>query len=144
MGIRRRAREFALQALYETDLLDQWERDALSELRRYLPCDEQTYSFANRLFRLVQEKRQHIDRVLEGYADHWTIPRMNVVDRNILRIAACEILFCEDIPRRVSINEAVEVAKLYSSKDAASFLNGILDRIWPHRGADTDADNRKA
>ena len=138
MGIRRRARELALQALYQTDLLDQWDKDVPAELHRYQPCHEQTYSFANRLFQLVLQKRPHIDHLLEGYADRWTIPRMNVVDRNILRIAACEILFCEDIPRTVSINEAIELAKLYSSKDTASFLNGILDRI--RRNQDTQEE----
>jgi len=129
MGNRRRARELALACLYRADLLERWEGACVEAPLGSWSDDEAVVEFARRLLRGVRDHRGRIDAVVQAHADHWTIPRMNIVDRNIMRMAAYEILFCEDIPKKVSIYEAIELAKRYSSKDAGSFLNGILDRI---------------
>lgn len=82
----------------------------------------------------TQDKLDEIDRMIERVAENWLLKRMAAVDRNILRIAAYEILYRKDIPSAVTINEALEIAKKYSSLDAASFLNGVLDRLAKEAG----------
>ncbi len=128
MGTRRKAREMALQGLYTIDLIGAWEensRDVLPEKHRW-PASA---SFAEIIISGIQEHRTEIDRTIEAHANYWSISRMSLIDRNILRIATFELLFCDDIPRRVSINEAIELAKLYGALQTKSFLNGILDKI---------------
>jgi len=138
---RRRAREYALQALYQADLaggavpealsglwsgqLDDGERDELA--RR--PADSQEIEFATRLARGVEECRTELDAGIEESSTNWRVVRMSIVDRNILRLGAFELQHCDDIPANVSINEAVELAKRFGTKDSRGFVNGILDRI---------------
>lgn len=118
----------ALQGLYTADLLGLWDRDP----EEFLPHESespQSLPFARKLLEGVFRCRSDVDRAIEDSASHWSLSRMNVVDRNILRVAAFELLQCEDIPIRVSINEALELAKVYGEKETGAFLNGILDRI---------------
>jgi len=128
MGNRRRAREMALQGLYTADLLGLWDRDP-EELLPAKSESPESLPFARKLLGGVFQYRSDIDREIEASAIHWSLHRMNVVDRNILRVAAFELLYCEDIPVRVSINEALELAKVYGEKETAAFLNGILDKV---------------
>jgi N utilization substance protein B len=70
-----------------------------------------------------------LDRLIEQYSEHWRLDRINLIERNILRMAIFELLFCEDIPHKVTINEAIDLGKRYGSEDSGGFINGILDRI---------------
>jgi N utilization substance protein B len=101
----------------------------LALLREHLLSAGGEDSFLDRLVRGVSTHREEIDRLIEGHSEHWRLERMPPVDRNILRIAAFELLYCEEVPPRVSVNEAVELAKRFGSEDSPAFVNGILDRI---------------
>ena len=83
----------------------------------------------NRLVLGVLEHRQEIDRLIEKYSENWRLDRMDVIDRSILRMAVFELLYCDEIPPKVTLNEAIELGKRYGSEDSGSFINGILDRI---------------
>jgi N utilization substance protein B len=129
MARRRRAREIVLQLLYEDDLNPRHSLTASDEfLRRRLNRQPQLVEFASDLLAGVRRNRPELDRRLEQVARNWTLARMAVIDRNLLRLGAYELLFGET-PRGVAINEAVELAKRYGSAQSASFVNGILDRL---------------
>lgn len=118
----------ALQALYTADLLGEWSRNPEDLLPRG-PASAESLPFARRLLEGVLARRKEIDRRIESSSSHWSVDRMNVVDRNILRVATFELLCCEDIPAKVSINEALELARTFADREAVSFVNGILDRV---------------
>ncbi len=148
MASRRRAREFALLALYNADLAGEGGvRDALNRLWEGQldgafsgrPAESQEIEFAQRLCMGVEEQRADVDALIENASANWRLIRMPVVDRNILRLAAYELLACHDVPVSVSINEAVELAKRFGDKDSRAFVNGILDRI----AADVGRGGRK-
>ena len=77
----------------------------------------------------VLDHSQEIDRLIEGVSENWRLERMSIIDRNILRMASFELIYCEDIPPKVTLNEAIDLGKEYGSEDSGSFINGILDRI---------------
>ena len=129
MGKRRKTREFVLQVLYQWEMTGQDVEKGLPLLREHLLSGGGEDSFLIRLLRGVSAHREEIDRLIEGHSEHWRLERMPPVDRNILRIAAFELLYCEEVPPRVSVNEAVELAKRFGSEDSPAFVNGILDRI---------------
>lgn len=140
MGVRRKAREMALQALYTIDLRGPWEGG--EDFSEFLYEKERWPSSAEHACAILAGVREHcesIDGVIQGHADHWSVSRMDLIDRNILRIAVYELLFCSDIPMKVSINEAIELGKMYGTRDTKRFLNGILDRIAKTEGAGTGA-----
>jgi N utilization substance protein B len=93
--------------------------------------DNPTQPYFHRLVDGVQENRKTIDSVIEQFSSNWKLSRMSCVDRNVLRIAAFELLFCADIPPKVSINEAIDVGKRFGTDESGAFINGILDSIWP-------------
>jgi len=137
MGKRRKAREAALQALYQADVTWQGkgtERSAL--LTRAGPLGEEMDAFTAELVDGTLTHKEEIDREIGRCSEHWTLDRMGVVDRNILRFAAYELMFRNDIPASVTINEAVEIAKKFGSEESAMFINGILDRIRKERQRD--------
>ncbi|MCL4136430.1 UNVERIFIED_CONTAM: hypothetical protein GTU68_041182, partial [Idotea baltica] len=130
---RTRARELALQFLYQADLVKKpitESDDFLREEER----DPETRRFAQRLIEGTIEGRDSIDKVIQDVAQNWNISRMAVVDRNVLRLATYELLNCEDIPPKVAINEAIEIGKRYSTQNSGAFINGILDRIMNRHG----------
>jgi N utilization substance protein B len=139
MASRRRAREFALQALFQSDLREVTVATALNDLWSGLMDGEgidearapesEEVEFAQRLCVGVDERRTEIDALIEESSTNWRLPRMPVVDRNVLRIAAFELMGCPDIPATVSINEAIELAKKFGSADSRAFVNGIVDRM---------------
>src|SRR5213079_1198621 len=100
-----------------------------SELPPATAEETATRFFADKLIRGVIEHRNDIDERIKGHAEHWDLHRMAVVDRNVLRLAIYEMLYREDIPPVVSINEAVDIAKKFSTEDSGKFVNGILDKI---------------
>lgn len=137
MGDRRKAREMALQALYTIDLRGTWEEGNFSELLYEKDRWPSSAEHACMILAGVLRNHASIDSVIQGRADHWSVSRMNLIDRNILRIAVYELLFCEDVPMKVSINEAIELGKMYGTKETTRFLNGILDRIAKREGTGT-------
>jgi N utilization substance protein B len=126
---RRKSREFALQALYQLDITKQDVIKALAQFQDHFSGNEERDDFMERLVRGVLEHCQEIDRLIEKYSENWRLDRMNIIDRAILRMATFELLFCEEIPPKATLNEAIELGKRFGSEDSGSFINGILDRI---------------
>ncbi len=139
MASRRRAREFALQGLYQADLSGLPIPAALNALWSGLldgeglddqrPPESEEVEFAQRLAYGVEQRREAIDGLIEECSTNWRLPRMPIVDRNILRLAAYELMECTDVPATVSINEAVELAKRFGTAESRAFVNGIVDRM---------------
>lgn len=129
MGRRRLGRETAFKALYRIDLMGRGLEDALGELDPDDRGDPEAMRFAQELLETVGANRARLDEVLEGACDRWGLDRMGVVDRSILRLGAAEILYWRWIPGRVSIDEYVEIAKKFSSRESAGLVNAVLDRI---------------
>ena len=128
MARRSRAREVALQALYQDDLNPRQDpAEAETFLRSRLHLAE-LVEFARSLVDGVRRNRQELDQLLGQTADNWSLERMAATDRNVLRLGAFEILYTQT-PDRVAINEAVELAKRFGAKQSAQFVNGILDRL---------------
>jgi transcription antitermination protein NusB len=126
---RSRAREIVLQVLYEDDLNpDRSPEDADRFLCNRLLNEQEIIDFARSLVAGVRKHKTEIDKLLVERADNWTLERMAVTDRNILRLGAFEMLF-GGTPQRVAINEAVELAKRYGGKQSPHFVNGVLDRF---------------
>ncbi|HTZ18272.1 MAG TPA: transcription antitermination factor NusB [Dissulfurispiraceae bacterium] len=138
MSKRRKAREYALQLLYGIDLVSleseaRKKHDLFRELDEFWTDagegDPDVRTFAEGLVKGVVEHLAEIDSLIQEAVDKWKLLRMAAIDRNIIRVAAYEILFRQDIPDAVSINEAIEIAKRFSTAESAAFINGILDRI---------------
>jgi len=126
---RTRSRELALQFLYQWD---QRGDEVRGELIRFLiegDADPHVQSFARDLINGVIENIRDIDDTISATAEHWEIRRMAVVDRNILRLAAYELLYLDGVPPKVAINEAIDLAKKFSTAESGAFVNGILDKI---------------
>ena len=144
MRKRSRSREYTLQFLYQLELTrgteeshehpiqEFWQQLEVSHPRDVISDDVK--DFATRLVALVTEKKDDIDRLIESCAEHWKMNRMAVVDRNILRLGTCEILYCEDIPTKVAINESIELAKKFGDLESSRFVNGILDQVAKKHG----------
>lgn len=133
MGARRTARERALQALYQLEMADVAADDALAAAWAASTdadkVDPETQRFAKELVGGVRAHLAEIDGLIREYTHHWRIDRMARIDRNVLRIGIFELKYRPDIPRSVSIDEAVELGKRYGTEDSSSFVNGLLDRI---------------
>ncbi len=129
MKKRTRARELALQFLYQLDLRGE---SLYPEAREFIAAEErdaETTRFALRLVQGTHENRADIDQMVQAVAQNWNISRMAVVDRNVLRLATYELIHCPDVPPKVAINEAIELGKRYSTQNSGAFINGILDKI---------------
>jgi N utilization substance protein B len=129
MGTRRLARELAMQALFSMDMHCVFSSEALADYSRCFSPSERVMPFFRRLTDGVLLYIEDIDRVIEGYSSNWKVRRMACVDRNVLRLAVFELLYCEDIPTKVSINEAIDIAKKFGASESGGFINGILDSI---------------
>jgi transcription antitermination factor NusB len=130
MGKRRKAREVALQFLYQLDLNS--DDDPIPHDEEFWarhPVDDDTRAFADALVRGAKSNQAKIDHAISQFAEHWDLERMAVVDRNILRLAVYELLWTLDVPPKVAINEAIEIAKKFGTKESSRFINGLLDRI---------------
>lgn len=126
---RRKARIIALEMLYQLDMAD-GDIDTIIDAKldgKNFP--QNTKDFILRLARGFSEHKGEIDRFIKKGAEHWSIDRITAVDRNILRLAIFELLYCQDVPLKVIIDEAVELAKLYGAEDSGAFINGVLDKI---------------
>ena len=128
---RRLARETALQVLFQRDL----RKETLitsAEVQRWAEefnVPSASADFARKLVEDTLANLEEIDKLISSYAQDWAIQRMANVDRNVMRLAACEILFYPDIPGRVTLNEAIELAKRFGGEESAKFVNGVLDKI---------------
>ncbi len=131
MGIRREAREYALQVLYALDANpDPGLRETLQVFREeQSDVQARVRGFAEELVCGVMEQRQTIDTAIKARSKNWSLSRMPRVDLNVMRMAAFELMYRPDIPKKVSINEAIEIARRFGDKESPSFVNGILDEI---------------
>jgi transcription antitermination protein NusB len=129
---RRQIREKILQALYTLELRDVDTESATHWLlTKEIMDDPNAMKFFSHLMGNIVRNREEIDRYISKHTFNWDMSRIAIIDKNILRMALAEILYCEDIPPKVSINEAIEIAKKFSSTDKSSkFVNGILDAIF--------------
>jgi N utilization substance protein B len=134
MQERRKARHQALHILYQREITGE-SIGAILGTRSYSADDGEPQAFCREILAGVDAHQATIDETIESISENWVISRMPIVDRNILRIAAYEILYAEDIPSSVSINEAVEMAKVYGGDDSSKFVNGILGRLADEHGA---------
>jgi transcription antitermination protein NusB len=154
MGQRRRSRELALQVLYQLDMTGGTPEEGLSLYFAHLVEDEaggaendadapdgatrhskefkaaiELRPFAELLITGVHSHLPEIDQLIISASQHWRLDRMSIVDRNILRLAIYEMLYCDDIPPKVSINEAIDLGKTFSGEESGPFINGVLDQI---------------
>ena len=129
MGRRRKAREFALQMLFQIDLTDASPQLVFDQFWSGQEAKPDEREFAERLVQGVVDQRRELDRYIVGAADNWRVERMATVDRNILRVAIHELLDDEQTPPPVIIDEAIAVAKRFGSGESGSFINGVLDSI---------------
>lgn len=129
MGTRRRSRELAMQALFCMDVIQNDSDELLNLYCSCFPPPHKTRPFFLFLVRGVSIAKNNIDRVIESFSNNWKITRMSGVDRNVLRVAVFEMLYCRDIPTKVSINEAIDVGKKFGTEESGAFINGILDTI---------------
>jgi N utilization substance protein B len=130
MGRRRKAREVALQFLYQLDQHgDDDPTPHANDFWARHPVDEETRIFADALVRGTKRHQAKADDLIRQYAEHWALERMAVVDRNLLRLAVYEMLWGTGVPTKVVINEAIEIAKKFGTGESSRFINGILDRV---------------
>ncbi|MGA2317765.1 MAG: transcription antitermination factor NusB [Thermodesulfobacteriota bacterium] len=129
MGRRRKSREFALQVLYQLNITKQDALQVLTQFEGHFLSHGEADEFLKCLVLGVLEHFSELDRLIEKYSENWRLDRINIIDRNILRMALFELLYCEEIPPKVTINEAIDLGKRYGSEDSGSFINGILDQI---------------
>jgi N utilization substance protein B len=134
MGTRRQSRERALQILFQWDIhrnsdekghVEQW----LQDFWAHHPASEEVREWAERLAEGVMVQRIELDRLIATHSTNWRVDRMPIVDRNILRAALYELLSMPDVPAKVSMNEALELAKRFADDETRKFVNGILDQI---------------
>jgi N utilization substance protein B len=129
MGLRRTARECALQMLYEHDVGKHAPETILETFWEMNEQPEKVREFASALFRGTIQRLKEIDRLIQSHTKNWRLTRMAAVDRNVLRLAVFELISDVKTPDTVVINEALEIAKKFSTNESAQFVNGILDSI---------------
>ena len=128
-GRRSQAREAALKILYQLDITQDPPEDGLKVFFRHHRVPAGTQAFISQLVEGTRGRLEEIDRLLSTHATNWAVDRMAMVDRNILRLGAFELLHGEETPPKVVINEAVELAKRFGTTDSSKFVNGVLDSI---------------
>lgn len=128
---RRQSRELALQVLFQQEFSPQLDfREGLETFRGNFEAPESIWNYADELLEGITSHRDAIDEVLQKNTAHWSLQRMALVDKNLMRIAIYELLFSsQEVPPKVAINEAIEISKKYGSSDSAAFINGVLDQI---------------
>ncbi|HKD13156.1 MAG TPA: transcription antitermination factor NusB [Candidatus Angelobacter sp.] len=144
MGTRRKSRELCLQMLFQGDMGKQ----SPEEVRKTFwnersTLDDETRGFADDLFRVATERHQEIDDIIQRHAQHWRVERMAAVDRNVLRCSVAEFLGYPATPRPVVINEALEIARKFSSPESVQFINGVLDSVGKELTSASPRPSRK-
>ena len=128
MGNRRLAREFVLKTMYASDIRADNGMEVLEDCLATGRIPAGTAEYARRLYAGILEHREELDGILVDLSENWPIDRLALIDKNIIKLGLCEVLYFADIPPRASINEAVELAKRYGGEKTSAFVNGILDR----------------
>ncbi|MHC1727075.1 MAG: transcription antitermination factor NusB [Syntrophobacteraceae bacterium] len=139
MGQRRKSREVALQMLYQLEMTGLAPHEVIELFYELASGDEDKKAdipisarpFAEKIVSGVYLHRDEIDKMIVAASENWRIERMSIIDRNVLRIAVFEMLYCLEIPPKVSINEAIDLGKTFGSPDSGAFINGILDHLLP-------------
>lgn len=139
MGKRRSGRQLALRTLFQIDVGRMSPEEAFSLAAPSEKLGAETQAFARELVEKTVQHQAHIDQLIERCARGWTLERMANVDRNVLRLAICELLYLPDIPPSVTVDEAVELAKKYSTGESGRFVNGILGNLVRHLEEDKPA-----
>ena len=129
MGTRRQARELAMQALFYLDMQNKASGEMLERFCGNFSPSKKSRPFFLKLVNGVLASKDELDALIERFSKNWDIKRMSGVDRNVMRIAVFELLYCDDIPPKVSINEAVDVGKKFGTEESGAFINGIMDSI---------------
>lgn len=130
MRKRTKSREYALQILYAIDITKADPKDCIDGFWEGSDeASDDVKAFAGEIILGVCDRKKEIDSLISKYATNWQLDRMAVIDRNVLRLATYELLFMEDIPPKVSINEAIDIAKKFGGSDSGKFVNGVLDKI---------------
>jgi N utilization substance protein B len=138
VGKRRRAREIVLQVLYEAEFSDlSWEEILAEQVERRSSGPE-TVEYARALLTKTQEHLEELDEKIRDGLTNWDLKRVSLIDKNIIRFALAEILYFPDVPSKVIINEAIEIAHTFSSRDAGQFVNGLLDHFVQTLRQDTN------
>jgi len=130
---RTKAREYALQILYQIDITNDPCGEVLDRFWQGAKCNPEVRSFATQLVQGTYDNLTEIDAFISRYSENWEIDRMPIIDRNILRFAIYELLYRDDIPPKVTINEAVDLANKFSTQNSGRFVNGILDKIMAYK-----------
>lgn len=130
MRLRSKAREVVVHILYQVEISKADYKEAFRSYLESYPQKQEVIDFSLMLIGGVIENLTTLDSLIKKYVKNWEIERMAVIDRNILRMAAFEIIFLEEIPPKVSINEAIELAKRFGDIDSPRFVNGVLDKIY--------------
>jgi len=144
MKRREQSRQIALQALYQLDVCGEDFGPECVEFLRSSTADPEVYFFARQLTEGTWRARADVDKLIEQAAEHWRIARMAPIDRNVLRLATYEICQCPDVPFRVAIDQAIELAKRFSAAEAGSFVNGVLDKVLRLAKGDAVAEQTRA
>lgn len=129
MGTRRKSREIAIQILYQLEINEADIEDAVDTYWDAYQPSRDLKDFSSHILQGVFRHRREIDTIIDKTSNHWSLRRMPAVDRSILRAAIFEILYCPDIPLKVSIDEAIELAKKFGTEKSSAFVNGILDKV---------------
>ncbi len=130
MGTRRKSRELCLQMLFQSDMGKQTPEQVRNTFwAERSGVDEDTRGFADDLFSVATERQQEIDELIQKHAQHWRMERMAAVDRNVLRASVAEFLGYQETPKPIIINEALEIARKFSSPESVQFINGVLDSV---------------
>ncbi|OQX87895.1 MAG: hypothetical protein B6D55_01940 [Candidatus Omnitrophica bacterium 4484_70.2] len=130
MRPRSKAREIALCSFYQAEISKIAPYSALENYLKNYPQPQEIVNFASVLVEGVHKNINSLDQIIKKYVENWEIERLAIIDKNILRMGIYELLFLEEIPPKVSINEAIELAKKFGDIDSARFVNGVLDRIY--------------
>ena len=152
MGQRRKSREIALQMLYQMEVTGQPPHEVIGLYYEMTSSDEDNMPdraesfrpFAEEIVNGVFAHRSGLDAMIVAASENWRIERMSIIDRNVLRIALYEMLYCFEIPPKVSINEAIDLGKTFGSPDSGAFINGILDHLLPEVNRARETTGREA
>ncbi len=144
MGLRRQGRELALKALYQMDVSGDSSPEALRLFFANFTADERARRFALELVEGVRAEQAELDRHLAQALAHWSVGRLSRVDHNILRLALYELMRVADVPARVTMDEAIELAKRYGDTNSGQFVNGVLDQVAERVGLKDKGEERAA
>lgn len=143
MGKRRVARELVLKFLYQSEFNSDDLDTQMQQFCERSGTQEEIIEFMRVLVDKVFARAEEIDILLKKFSDHWALERMSMIDRSILRLGICELVFETSTPPKVVINEAVEIAKKFGTEDSPDFINGILDKVFKEKLKDTSSPTAK-